>query len=400
MPTGSRLMARQFPHKNLINAAGLYFFYYIALGAFLPYIYLYYERGGLSGIQIGLLAGVPILFGSGSTLILGGLTDKFHWHRSALRLALILCPLAIFLLSQAKTFSALIPIIIAYAIFNGPIIPLLDSSAIEIASEQSKSYGWLRQWGSIGWAFSTVIVGWLIQKFSFSWLFTAYIVFMCFAFFLSFSQPPRNVDVQFSYFEGLRELLKQSTFLLFLASIFLVTLASGGVIAFFSIYMDSIGAEESLIGWAWAISALSEMPLMAISGTINRHIGSKGLLTISFIVYAVRWLLLSFIHRPDLVLLVQLLNGPSFALLLVGSVIFVNEHTPPGLNTTALAIFNTIAYGFGSMSGSLLGGYIFDQFGLIALFQIFSMITLAGLAVFVIGQRATTTRSLGVSCVL
>lgn len=38
------------------------------------------------------------------------------------------------------------------------IIPLLDSSALEVAENKRRSYGELRVWGSIGWTLSTLLV--------------------------------------------------------------------------------------------------------------------------------------------------------------------------------------------------------------------------------------------------
>lgn len=360
----------------------------MALGSFIPFINLFYERSGMNGMQIGILAAVPVLVGAITAILLSGLTDAYRIHRMVLRLALFLCPLAIFLLSQVETFVDVIPVIIFYAIANSPIVPLLDSSAVEIANHNEKSYGSLRLWGSVGWAISTVLIGWLIQQTGIRIFFYGYIVFIYLAFLVSWFQPSRRDILRSTLGQGIKELLGQKTFLLFLFGVFLITITSGGVMAFYSIYMDSIGAKEGLIGLGWALSALSELPVMAFSGRIIKWIGSKGLLIIAFTTFALRWILFSVIANPYLALLVQLLHGLSFASILVGSVNYINDHAPVGLNTTALAIFNTVAYGLGSMSGSLIGGIIYDHLGLVALFQIFSLIAVGALAVFLLGQRS------------
>ena len=118
----------------------------------------------------------------------------------------------------------------------------------------------------------------------------------------------------------------------------MLVVSSSGVLTFLSIFMDSIGTKEGLIGLGWALSAVSEVPVMMLSGRVIGKIGSKGLLMIAFIMFAVRWMLLSFVHTPFWALTIQLLHGPSFASFLVGSVTFIQERTPEGLNTTALAI--------------------------------------------------------------
>ena len=126
---------------------------------------------------------------------------------------------------------------------------------------------------------------------------------------------------------------------------------------------------------------------MMLSGRVIGKIGSKGLLMIAFIMFAVRWMLLSFVHTPFWALTIQLLHGPSFASFLVGSVTFIQERTPEGLNPTALAIFNPVTYGLGSIVGSLLGGYLLDQVGMSVLFQVFSVIAAGSLLFFMAGQR-------------
>src|SRR5574340_729216 len=130
---GVRTGTRRVLQPAVLVAGAMYLFYYMALGSFMPYINLYYERSGMTGVQIGTLASLPVLVGAIAASFLGGLTDAYHWHRPVLRLALILCPLSIFFLSRANSFVALIPFILAYAIFNSPIVPLLDSSALEVS---------------------------------------------------------------------------------------------------------------------------------------------------------------------------------------------------------------------------------------------------------------------------
>ncbi len=355
----------------------------------MPFISLYFARLGLTGVQIGTLAAFPVLINISTSLFWSGVADVLHWHRRILRIALFLSPVAIFFLSRVSSMALLIPIVIVYALFSSPIVPLLDSYALETATENRRTYGDLRLWGSVGWAISTVLIGWLIERSGIRWLFYGYISFMGFTLFASLFQPKRRKMLKTSIWIGLKELLGHKSFLLFLFSIFLLTITSSGVLTFFSIYMDSIGTKEGLIGLGWALSAISEIPVMILSGKVINKIGSKGLLVIAFILFAVRWMLFSFIHAPFLALVVQLLHGPSFASFLVGSVTYIHERTPEGLNTTALSIFNIVTYGLGTMVGSLLGGALLDQVGMDVLFRVFSLIAAVSFFFFLAGQRVS-----------
>lgn len=373
------------PKGMLLQARLMYLGYYLALGSFMPYINLYYERLGLSGVQIGTLAALPVLVGAVATLIWGALADALRWHRGIFRLALVLGPLAVFLLSRVSTFGALIPLVIFYALVTSPIISLMDSAALEVAEAHQLSYGDMRLWGSIGWSIATWGVGALIEHFDIHWLFYSYIGFMLLTFMVTFSLPPRRRVLQAPFGHGLRRLLAQPGFLFFLLSIFLLSVTSSGTSSFFTLYMDGIGAQEGTIGLAWTLAAWSEIPVMLGAGAIMRRISAKGLIAIAFVNYALRWLLFSFITNPIWVLVVQLMHGLSFGAFLVGSVTYLNERTPEGLSTTALAIFNTTAFSLASITGSLIGGIFYDTLGLGAMFRTFSVVTLIGLVVLWLG---------------
>jgi MFS transporter, PPP family, 3-phenylpropionic acid transporter len=370
----------------LFNTQALYCFYYMALGSYLPFINLYYERLGLSGVQIGTLAALPVFVTATITFVWAAIADTFRLHRVILRMALLLAPVVAYWLSQAKHFVALIPCVFAYAIVTSPISPLLDSNALEVAKEHERSYGGLRVWGSVGWAASTWLVGLLIQARGTRWFFYSYIILMAIAFLFALFQPARKLIQRSSLIHGLRELFRVD-FLLFLISAFLLTTASGGVNSFFSLYLNRIGATEGQIGLSWALAAVSELPVMLLSAVMLRRIGAKGLLVMAFLVFIVRWLFYSVIDAPVWALVVQLLHGLSFAAFLVGGVTFVSERTPPGLSATAQAIYSTVTFGLASITGSMIGGYLYDNVGMQNFFRFFSLLGLAGLAIFLMAGK-------------
>ena len=120
----------------LFNSQALYFFYYMAAGSYIPFIYLYFERLGLTGVQIGTLAALPVLITASTSLFWSGTADALHWHQRILRISLFLSPIAVFLLSRVTTMVLLILMIVVFALFSSPIVPLLDSFALKTAVEE------------------------------------------------------------------------------------------------------------------------------------------------------------------------------------------------------------------------------------------------------------------------
>lgn len=369
------------------NAWVLYLGYYMALGAITPYISLYFQRAGLNGLQIGILAALILVMTSATAIPWGAIADRYQLHSCILISALVLAPVFMFLLSRVSAFLLIVPLVIAYAFCVAPIIPLLDSSALHAVRLKQASYGELRVGGTVGWIISVWLVGVLIEAYGTQWLFYVYIGVMGLTLIYAVSRPLRRGSIQVPVWRNLRLLVADPSVIFFLLSIFLVAAGSGAVMNFFSLFMDGIGAGEGTIGAAWALASISEIPIMLYSGALMRRIGSAGLLKLGCFVYAARWLLLSFVTSPGWALALQLLHGLSFAAFLTASVTYLSERTPQGMATTAQAIFNVVAYGLASMVGALLGGYLYDAVGMASLLRIFSLVTLGGLVLFWLTAR-------------
>lgn len=91
---------------------------------------------------------------------------------------------------------------------------------------------------------------------------------------------------------------------------------------------------------------------------------------------------------------VQLQHGLSFAAFLDGWITYIDERTPEGLSTTA---FNNLTFGLGAIVGALLGGYLYENFGMRVLFQSLTLMALAALIVFWFASRIGIDMSLSPS---
>ncbi len=360
----------------------LYLGYYMALGAFLPYITLFYKNSGLSGVEIGSLIAMILTTTSLTAIPWGMIADRYRLHRPILSGAFLVAASFVLLLSRVSTYARIVPLAIGHALFVTPIVPLLDSSAVAVAGTGKVTFGQIRVGGTIGWILSVWLVGLLVQSFGLRWLFYAYVTFMGLTFLYTLFRPPRRANISVELGRNLRALVSDRAVLFFFVSIFIVALANGAVQNFLSLYLDGIGAGADIIGIAWAVAAVSEIPIMMVSGRLMRWIGSSGLLMLAFLLFAVRWLLFSFVHDPLWAVAVQFLHGLCFAAFLTAGVTYLHEHTPEGVGTTAQAIFNMISFGLAGIAGSLAGGYLYDHGSMALFFRTFSAVTAIGLILF------------------
>ncbi len=368
--------------SGLFTARALYFCYYMALGSFLPFLGLYYERSGLSGVQIGTLSALSVLVSSPAAFFWGGVADRLKIHRRMLILSVMAAPVCVWFIGRTTSFGLFVPIIVAYALCAAPITPLLDGSALDLARVLGRTYGEVRVGGNIGWIVSVVLVGLLMQAYGIHWMFYSYVACMALMLIFSLFQTRQTQSLELPWSANVRVLLSDPSVIIFFISSFIVMLGNGAVQSFYSIYLNGIGGSEGTIGIAWAVASFSEIPVMMFAGRLMRRIGSGGMLMVAFFMYALRWLLLSFISDPALAVAAQLMSGLSFAAYLTAGVTYLNQRTPEGLTTTAQSIFNGVAYGLASLTGSMAGGFLYDHSSMPVFFRIFSLTTLVGLGVF------------------
>lgn len=355
--------------RNTHYASALYFLYYGAMGALYPFLNLYYQRVGLSGTQIGLLAALPAVVNFLAASVWSALADRLGFHRGLLTLALLGVAVTGFAFSLTAQFVFLLGIALLFAVFLGPLMPLMDSAALEIAKQERTDFGRLRLWGTVGWILSAWAFGYLVDR-HFRLLFFGFAGLMTLAAVLSLFQPRPTWAWERPVWEGVRQLLGRPGVAPFLVSAFLLWVSSSGGTQFLSLYLSDIGAGGSTIGAAWAVAAVSEVPMLFFSGWWLRKMGLRGFLFLGYLVYAARWFCFSVNRVPGLVVPLQLLQGFSFTAFLVGGVTLMGRAAPRGLEATAQALFSGTAMGLGGFAGSLLGGYLYQTQGITRLYLV------------------------------
>ncbi len=364
--------------RSLLPFKALYFFIYAAMAALMPFLTLYYERLGLSGKQIGILAAIPPLITFLSAPLFGFIADLTQRPRLLLGISVSSVALGIYSLTVVDSFPGLILVVIFYAFFFAPILPIVDRSTLSVLGVRKDQYGKQRLWGAIGWGLIAPVAGLLVDRGGMNWTFYASAAtFMSLLFLIRFI-PVNTVLGRESFWKGFKQLFGNWPVIVF----FVVALGGGIGLAmihhYLFLYLDGLGASSITMGWALSLATISELIVMYYSDRLLRWWGASGLLLFALGSLAVRLLAMAFAASPEWVLLLQLLHGPTFAGLWMAGVAYVSEIAPPGLETTSQGMLTGFVMGLGSTIGALLGGILFDEVGL-------SMMYLgAGLAMLVL----------------
>jgi MFS transporter, PPP family, 3-phenylpropionic acid transporter len=365
-----------------------YFWYYAAIGAFIPFAALYYRHLGFDGLQVGLLTALPSL---GMALLgpfVGALADARNWHRIMLPVALVLSAIVALTVAQPDSFSAIFPLVGLLSISTVPIPPLMDSYALTEAERDKRSYGSMRVWGSLGYMAMTLAMGWLLGNELSPFLLYGYAAALLVGFTGTTRLPPLADRRAQPIIAGLGSVLRNPAFLLLLVTGYMVSSAAALLGIFMGIHLEDLGASSGLIGIAFSVSALSELPIIAGAGWFLRRIGPARLLALAMLVYAIRFTAVSLIDSPELVVGTQLLHGLSYGCYLTASVTLAHHIVGRGQAATAQSLLAAVSFGLGSITGALFGGAFLESLGTPGIFRAGAVAMVATLALYLVANRS------------
>ncbi|UCG00056.1 MAG: MFS transporter [Spirochaetaceae bacterium] len=366
----------------LTRIKAFYFFFYAATGAVVPFLNLYLARAGLSGTQIGIVTGVFPVVLIFAAPFWGILSDMTRWHHRILHLALAATMPFLIGIAFSRNVATLLFLMIGFAVFYAPVMPLIDNLALQILADKPHGYGRLRVWGAIGWGVSPPLVGLLIDIAGIRIPFLFYLILMSVSVFMVFTIPRRQVSLRKPSRSGIGALLSNTSWQLFLVCVFLVGICSYILEHYFVLYLDGLGGSESNFGISITMASVSEIPIYFVAVLLIRRFGPRGLLLSAFGIYAVRAFLYAQISVPVWAIPAQLLHGPTFSALWAGAVAYASQHSGEELGATAQSLFNSVFMGISASAGALIGGVLYEHLGLVQTFRICGLLSLFGFFAF------------------
>jgi len=357
-----------------------YFLYYAAMASFLPFIVLFYQQLGFSGVQIGLLTGVPPLI----TLFAGpfwtSVADKSRRHNLILGVGIVSAALIILFISTLTNFMTIFIFVVLFNISFAPVASLGDSATMAMLGDQRAMYGRVRLGGTIGWGIFAQVAGILLYRYGLIALFYVFTGVMLINFFVSRNLSFGASEEHESIGSNVWTFLTNRRWIIFLLSAFLGGLGSISAASYLSPYLSELGANGNQIGFAFTIATVTELPVFFFGDILVKHFKPYGLFLISLVLIGLRSVLFGIVNTVFWALVIQGIGGMFFPAMWSGGVAYAYEHAPHGLKSTAQGVFGAASFGIGSAVGGLLCGVLLEQLGGRGMFMVLGIIILAGLA--------------------
>lgn len=361
----------------------IYFLICFAFSIYSPFFVLYMKNDiGLSAGQVGLIAALQIVGGYIVGPVVSLLVDKYRIHKFVWIVSLLMCIMPVELITLVKSFESAVTIAFMIAAFNAPISSLMDSSTLCFLGPKSHEYGKIRFWGAVGWGMGSLVAGVLVQLLGNQAAFHVFGLCMVgvssIALSMDFTvihEAGDNIyEDSLSFFHSLTLLIPSWSYVFFL---FVSVVAGFGATSLQSLllmYLSDLGAPDILEGLTLSIATVSELPIFWASGSIIKKYGASSLLCASMVAFTIRAFLVSLIQNPWMVLPLQLLHGFTFAGAWTAGVALAKENSPVGFETSGQSIFSLAYNGLGGLSGSLIGGQLYDIVGPRVMYRIKGLI--------------------------
>lgn len=346
------------------------------------FIPLYFLDRGFSEQQIGIIYSTGPFISIFANIILGMASDKYRTIKKLLMLLLFGQLVMISLLFPIENFALVCLVMMGFYFFQTPINPLSDSLLLLSSQYTGTPYALIRIFGSLGFAVTAYTFGLILKGIGSHWtlplaLCTIAITLILTTRIKDYQGTARKID-----FTGFFKLLRQRDVLLFFLIILTISIPHRMYEGFLAVSMRQMGASDSLVGLAWLVSALSEIPILYLLGKYGHKFKELPLLMIASIMYAVRLWLLSDIQDPRWVIATQAMHSISFGIYFSTALRYLSQLIPDEYRASGQAVYAVVWTGLAGVISGMFGGYIYEHFGREVFFQMGAGFALVAAAAF------------------
>lgn len=304
-----------------------------------------------------------------------------------------------------QVFLVLLFLTVVGEFFSAPAITLADSATLGLLGENKELYGRQRMWGSLGWGAAMFLLGFVIDSIkgvevcgeiisqNYTVGFYFFFVFMVCALTVAtrFSFPNKETselsDSQQQKGTGLYRILFSFRYGTFFVVTFFLGFGVGLIFTFLFWHLEDLGGPPTLFGIASLIDHISEIACYFNVGRLICFVGHIRVLYIGLFGNFLRFIYISFLENPWLVLPLEILQGVTHAAVWAACTSYVGRIAPPGYATSAQGILQGLHHGLGRGCGAILGGVLIHEFGTNVTFRLYGVASLVVLVLFAILQK-------------
>ncbi|MDD2046515.1 MFS transporter [Pseudomonas putida] len=358
--------------------SSFYLFYFALLGSTAPFLALYFHHLGFSSARIGELVAIPMLMRCVAPNLWGWLGDRSGRRLLIVRLGALATLASFSLIFFAKSYAWLALVMALHAFFWHAVLPQFEVITLAHLQGQTARYSQIRLWGSIGFILTVVGLGRLFDGLSLDVYPLALVIIMAGIVLASLwvpnAQPPGQNERSHG---GFLKQLSSPGVAAFYVCVALMQLSHGPYYTFLTLHLEHLGYSRGVIGMLWALGVVAEVLMFLGMSWILARVSLRRVLMASFVLAALRWLLLgNFAEHLAVLLFAQVLHAATFGSFHAAAIAFVQRSFGARQQGQGQALYAALA-GTGGALGALYSGYSWNLLGASTTFSIASVAALA-----------------------
>ncbi len=267
-------------------------------------------------------------------------------------------------------------VVVSFAVIGFLWMPqqsIIDSWIFDSSRALGKRYGFMRAWGSMGFATVALAFGGIINRFGWNTMFVGHALLSGMAIAaasrLKDSRRIREPEKSSGRAREPRQvnpldLFRNTDYVFLLAASVFLFIPNRLAIQYMPELLRAVGGTPTHQGISMFVNAVSEVPILFTSAIFLAKIPALGLMAFASVFFTLRLLLLYGADSPMAVITASLCQGLSFGVFLPTIRTYINQVAPEHLKTSAQAIATAAYAGVSSVTGSFLGGYAIDTWGI------------------------------------
>jgi len=341
--------------------SGFYFFYFALLGAWLPYWSLYLKDLGYNAQVIGLLASIV----AGTKIIApnlwGWMADRTKQRLRIIRWGSFLAFMGFSGIFISHEFWPLVIIVSVFSFFWNAVLAQFEVVTLHHLGKQFRNYTRIRLWGSIGFILAVDVLGMVFDWWSLRLLpfVLGMLLLGIWSSSLIVSERPRSQAHE--EVKGLASIIKQPPVLVFFMACFLMQVSHGPYYTFYSVYLDSYGYSNRMIGLLWSLGVISEVVLFLFMPRLLARFTLRQILLATLALTVARWLMIGYFPDRLLVLIpAQCLHAATFGSFHAVSIEIVRRYFQHGHQGQGQALYSALSFGAGGALGAYGSGLLWE----------------------------------------
>ncbi|GHV69102.1 MFS metabolite transporter [Spirochaetia bacterium] len=356
------------------------------------YLTVFLQKQGFVAAQVGFINAVNSFITILATPFWGMMADKIR----SIRKVFVFCMgIAIVLWAfipassriQAGPVMLMFLVIPIITFFRNPASSLLDAFVVQRSDLDRVDYGHVRLWGSVSFAIMSIALSAFLPRIGVEISF--YLYGLTFIPLLIIMGRMKEPDVpgprkSLSFRQmGFGRLFKNYYLCTFMIFMVFLQIPVNSSLSFVPFLIADVGGDTALFGLFAGYKALLEIPMLLLMRRLRRKFPLPLVLASACLFFGTEALLYSQADTLIKIFFIQTFHGLGGGLLIGAAANYVYSLAPPGLNSTAQAVYGAAA-SIAAIIGNLGGGRLIAVIGIRPFYQVIFVVVFCAMAYFIL----------------